>query len=908
MEHIQTRSPLVDASFTAIPFCIFVFSSCLTAVFRPCHRQKPCSTRTGPPKESENFSSKSRASLIKLMALGERCDACGSTTTLSDISPAIVPRIELESFDMIPFSESFSGLFENENDDDDDERNDINGDEPQTNRNDMSYDVEQYSDIQDLYPEWDDDDVAEIMVLSPKPQQYSTLPTISEENDVLSLASNEAYCSQPLPSGEHAVTLADFDTIPTAAYPMLCRKRSSNNVYVIKAINPGSHTEESILESVRVLRASFVEQLCWRFPGVGDDEEGRVYLVSESHSSESLATLVKSSGPVACAGALYYACEVVDGLSSLHAANIIHRDVSPFNVFVDNAGHLVLTNFCNAAKIGDDAYGMPSSAALEYQAPEILLGWAHDSAVDCWSFGALLHFLLTGSNPMEADNYEAIRGNVLNGNIIFSDLLPTEAKHLIQKCLERNPTLRLTIEGIRDHNYFAAVDWRDVRQKNIPPPARSRTPSPKLRPTSHDFPLPPARFSLGLDPSLDISFTLHTASKAVPSQPRLERIPSRGRANVLHRPLFRASHSMEDLRSRRQALKRLSLPLKSNSSTPLLLLRDRRSVQDSGASPPAEADVPVPDSVRSLHSRLSLQIQTPDLLPRIFRSTLLDERVIEEEEPPQPSSAITSPTICEMTPRERMAQFWETLDVESQDSASTVPSLELRDALRLALPCPPLPVSRRLRKRVSTSAVRAPDQRFSIISATHTTTKLRKLRRPLSTPGLVSRRPDPILNLPPGVEQIGRGIGFTYKMPVGSHSKASICTNPARSAAGKLFRGGLGLKNVLRRAKSQQFSPPGSAGRRRGPPANILTSPRLTGTAAPGLHSPVSDGPLTPDSLTFPPLPEIASDPFAKDEVEDVRSVGKTLRLVHVPPSDYRLPFPPNAQPLDNMAFSSWNT
>jgi hypothetical protein len=73
----------------------------------------------------------------------------------------------------------------------------------------------------------------------------------------------------------------------------------------------------------------------------------------------------------------------------------------------------------------------------------------------------------------------------------------------------------------------------------------------------------------------------------------------------------------------------------------------------------------------------------------------------------------------------------------------------------------------------------------------------------------------------------------------------------------------------------------------------------------------VSDGPLTPDSLTFPPIPEIASDPFAKDEpeaAEEVRAGASTLRLV--PHSDYRLPFAPAAQPaaLDSFDFSSWNT
>ncbi|KAF7362369.1 AGC/AKT protein kinase [Mycena venus] len=444
--------------------------------------------------------------------------------------------------------------------------------------------------------------------------------------------------------------------------------------------------------------------------------------------------------------------------------------------------------------------------------------------------------------------------------------------------------------------------------KRLPP--LSRTPSPKLRPTSQDFPLPPApRISLSLDPSLDVSFTIHAVNKAVPSLPRIERFPGRETANDIPRPPFRSSHSMEDLRSRRSALRRLSLPSKS-TSTPLLLLRDRRSVHDTGTSSPGGADAPTADFLRA---RLSLQIQTPDLLPPIFRSTVLDERVVEEEEPHQHSPAITSPTVCEMSPRERSEQFWERLDAEDQESASSVPSLELRDAIKLALPCPPLPAPRqgRLRKRASTSAVRAPDQRFSLLSTTHTTTsRLRKLRRPLSTPGLAAKRPDPILNLPSGVEQIGKGIGFTYKMPVGSHSKASICTTRA-SMASKLLRSGLGAEGYFATGEiSAEVLPHlvvlAAAAvllRRFRPP------PRFTSTVTLGLHSPVSDGPMTPDSMNFPPLPEIASDPFAKDEVaEDVQNGGPTLRLVHVPPSDYRLPFSPTAQPLDNFIFSSWNT
>jgi hypothetical protein len=119
------------------------------------------------------------------------------------------------------------------------------------------------------------------MVLSQKHHQlrYSTLPTISEEHDAFSLVSNEAHCSQPLPQHGPAVTLADFDIIPTSGYPMLCRKRSTNKVYVIKALSPRPHTEKLVMDTIRTLRAPFLERVYWSFPGVADGEEERIYLV-----------------------------------------------------------------------------------------------------------------------------------------------------------------------------------------------------------------------------------------------------------------------------------------------------------------------------------------------------------------------------------------------------------------------------------------------------------------------------------------------------------------------------------------------------------------------------------------------------------------------------------------------------
>jgi hypothetical protein len=71
---------------------------------------------------------------------------------------------------------------------------------------------------------------------------------------------------------------------------------------------------------------------------------------------------------------------------------------------LDAEGHLVLTNFDCAEFLPASANtrGTASATAFErgltqYQAPEILLGWTHNFAVDCWGFGMVLYFLFFGT-------------------------------------------------------------------------------------------------------------------------------------------------------------------------------------------------------------------------------------------------------------------------------------------------------------------------------------------------------------------------------------------------------------------------------------------------------------------------------------------------------------------------------
>lgn len=95
----------------------------------------------------------------------------------------------------------------------------------------------------------------------------------------------------------------------------------------------------------------------------------------------------------------------VSAISSLHDAGIVHRDIQPRNVVLDAQGHIVLTNFAHAETLSSSrtasseasiAWNLGDLNAFklnEYRAPELYLGWNHDSAVDCWSFGVILYFM-----------------------------------------------------------------------------------------------------------------------------------------------------------------------------------------------------------------------------------------------------------------------------------------------------------------------------------------------------------------------------------------------------------------------------------------------------------------------------------------------------------------------------------
>ena len=190
------------------------------------------------------------------------------------------------------------------------------------------------------------------------------------------------------------------------------------------------------------------------------NHEGAPYLVAELLEGEELRAELER-GALAPRKAIEYAQQIAAGLAAAHEKGIVHRDLKPENLFVTKDGRVKILDF-GLAKLKPQPMsgGVDSEAptmkpltnpgvvlgTVGYMSPEQVRGHETDHRSDIFSFGIILHEMLSGQRTFAGDSLVELMNAILKDEP--AELSETNAKispaldKIVRRCLEKKPERR----------------------------------------------------------------------------------------------------------------------------------------------------------------------------------------------------------------------------------------------------------------------------------------------------------------------------------------------------------------------------------------------------------------------------------------------------------------------------------
>ena len=127
--------------------------------------------------------------------------------------------------------------------------------------------------------------------------------------------------------------------------------------------------------------------------------DGRAGLWTELVNGQTLESLLTSNPMLASHDAVEIGNKLCDALAALHTRGIVHGDIKPSNVMLEDSGRVVLMDFGAAQRFRSAGTSSVMVGTLPYLAPELLRGDAHSPQSDVYALGVLMFRLLTGTFP-----------------------------------------------------------------------------------------------------------------------------------------------------------------------------------------------------------------------------------------------------------------------------------------------------------------------------------------------------------------------------------------------------------------------------------------------------------------------------------------------------------------------------
>ena len=230
-------------------------------------------------------------------------------------------------------------------------------------------------------------------------------------------------------------------------------------------------------------------------------DEQSLYFVLDLASSGELLGVLKRMTTFDEECSKFYGAEILDTIDYMHARGVIHRDLKPENVLLDDQMHVKITDFGTAKILDIPKKSLPNTnnggspnagnpmdgsednransfvGTAEYVSPELLTDKRACKASDLWAFGCIIYQLLAGRPPFKAANEYLTFQKIVALDYQFPKGFPEVAKDLVERLLVLDPASRLSIEHVKNHEFFDRVAWGRGLWRQKAPRLKSFSPS-----------------------------------------------------------------------------------------------------------------------------------------------------------------------------------------------------------------------------------------------------------------------------------------------------------------------------------------------------------------------------------------------------------------------------------------------